>query len=76
MNYRSKRIRTTLLLGIAFIAGAVIGPASNLIANQFARGLGINAAFAQDTDRANISRLPEKPKNPLPIGATRILPSA
>ena len=56
-DYRLKRLRITLLLGTAFIAGAVIGPASNLIASQFARGLGINAALAQDTDRANTYRL-------------------
>ena len=57
MDYRLKRLRTTLLLGTAFLAGAAIGPASNLIASQFAHGLGINAAFAQDTDRANTYRL-------------------
>jgi carboxyl-terminal processing protease len=56
-RYRPKRLRTTLLLGSAFSAGAVIGPTSNLIASQFARGLGINAAFAQDADRTNTYRL-------------------
>ena len=34
-----------------------IGPASGLIARQFAANLGINAALAQDTDRANTYRL-------------------
>ena len=57
MDNRPKRLRTTLLLGTAFIAGVAIGPASDLIASHFVRGLGINAAFAQDTDRANTYRL-------------------
>ena len=51
------RLRTTLLLGTAFLAGVAIGPASGLIAPHFVRGLGINSAFAQVTDRANTYRL-------------------
>ena len=51
------RLRTTLLLGTAFLVGVAIGPASGLIAPHFARGLGINSAFAQVTDRANTYRL-------------------
>ena len=49
--------RTTLLLGTAFLAGVAIGPASDLIAKHLVRGLGINAAYAQVTDRANTYRL-------------------
>ena len=48
MDYRSRRLRIALLLGTAFLAGAVIGAASGPI---------INAASAQDTDRANTYRL-------------------
>ena len=57
MDYRARRLRTTLLLGTAFLAGVAIGPASGLIASHLVRGLGINSAFAQDTDRANTYRL-------------------
>ena len=57
MNYRPRSLRTTLLLGTAFLAGVAIGPASDLIAKHLVRGLGINAAFAQVTDRANTYRL-------------------
>ena len=57
MDYRARRLRTTLLLGTAFLAGVAIGPASGLIASHLVRGLAINAAFAQDTDRANTYRL-------------------
>ena len=57
MNYRPKSLRTTLLLGTAFLAGVAIGPASDLIAKHLVRGLGINAAYAQVTDRANTYRL-------------------
>jgi hypothetical protein len=37
------RLRSTLLLGTAFLAGLAIGPASDLIARHFVRGLGINS---------------------------------
>jgi carboxyl-terminal processing protease len=57
MDYRRRRLRNTLLLGTAFLAGAAIGPASGLIASHFVPDLGINAALAQDTDRANTYRL-------------------
>jgi carboxyl-terminal processing protease len=57
MNRRQKRFRTILLLGTAFLTGAAIGPASDLIASRFARGLGINDAFARETERANTSPL-------------------
>ena len=57
MDYRARRLRNTLLLGTAFLAGVTIGPASGLIARHFLRSLSISAAFAQDTDRANTYRL-------------------
>ena len=57
MDYRARRLRTTLLLGTAFLVGVAIGPVSGLIASHSVRGLAINAAFAQDTDRANTYRL-------------------
>ena len=48
MDYRSSslRLRTTLLLGTAFLAGVAIGPMSGLIASDFVRDLGVSAAFA------------------------------
>jgi carboxyl-terminal processing protease len=55
LAYRLTCLRTTLLLGTAFLAGVAIGPASRLIARHF--GLGVNAAFAQDSDRSNTYRL-------------------
>jgi carboxyl-terminal processing protease len=57
MNYRPSKLRTTLLVGTAFLTGVTIGPASDLIARHFLGSLGISAAFAQDTDRANTYRL-------------------
>ena len=57
MDYRLTGLRTTLLLGTAFLAGVAIGPASGLIARHFGFALGVNAAFAQDSDRANTYRL-------------------
>ena len=57
MNYRARRLRTTLLLGTAFLAGMAIGPVSDLIAKHFVSGLAVNAALAQDTDRTNTYRL-------------------
>ena len=53
MDNRARRLRTTLLLGTALLAGMAIGPVSSLIASYFVSGLAINAALAQDTDRAN-----------------------
>ena len=57
MDYRARRLRTTLLLGTALLAGMAIGPVSGLIASYFVSGLAINAALAQDTDRTNTYRL-------------------
>jgi carboxyl-terminal processing protease len=57
MNDRMSGLRTTLLLGTAFLAGVAIGPASGLIAMHFGLTLGVNAAFAQDSDRPDTYRL-------------------
>ena len=57
MDHRARRLRTTLLLGTAFLAGVTIGPASGRIARHFLGSLGISAAFAQGTDRGNTYRL-------------------
>jgi carboxyl-terminal processing protease len=57
MNYRARRLRTTLLLGTALLAGMAIGRVSSLIASYFVSGLAINAALAHDTDRTNTYRL-------------------
>jgi carboxyl-terminal processing protease len=56
MDYRQNTLRTVLLLGTAFFAGVAIGPARNRIAH-FVPVLGIEAAFAQDNDRASTYRL-------------------
>ncbi len=53
MDYRSRRLRTGLLLGTAFVAGVAIGPASGLIG----RHLGFTAFAAQDSGRADTYRL-------------------
>jgi carboxyl-terminal processing protease len=57
MDYRSRRFRTGLLLGTAFLAGVAIGPGSGLIARQLGYHLGITSAFAQDSNRADTYRL-------------------
>jgi carboxyl-terminal processing protease len=57
MDHRASKLRTTLLLGTAFLAGVTIGPASGLIVRHFVGSLGVNAALAQDTARANTYRL-------------------
>ena len=50
---RLSRLRTALLFGAALLAGVTVGPASTLIGRQFERDLGVDTAFAQDSDRAN-----------------------
>jgi hypothetical protein len=55
---RLSRLRTALLFGAAFLAGVTVGPASTLIGRQFERDLGVDTAFAQDSDRANSYWLP------------------
>jgi carboxyl-terminal processing protease len=57
MDHRGRKLRNTLMLITAFLAGVTIGPASGLIARRFLGSVGISAAFAQDTDRANTYRL-------------------
>jgi carboxyl-terminal processing protease len=57
MDYRSRRFRTGLLLGTAFVAGIAVGPAAGLIGRQFGSDFGITAAFAQDGSRADTYRL-------------------
>ena len=57
VDCRGVKLRTILLLGFAFFAGMAIGPVSSLIASHLVLDLGISAAFAQDTDRANTYRL-------------------
>jgi carboxyl-terminal processing protease len=58
MDYRSRRFRTGLLLGTAFLAGLAIGPASGLIANHLGYRFGITSALAQDSSgRADTYRL-------------------
>ena len=57
LHYRPTKFRTVLLLTTAFIAGMVIGPASDLIARRFVFAFGFSAALAQDTDRTETYRL-------------------
>jgi carboxyl-terminal processing protease len=57
MDYRSRRFRTGLLLGTAFLAGVAIGPASGLIGRYMGYDFGIAAALAQDSNRADTYRL-------------------
>jgi carboxyl-terminal processing protease len=57
MDHRASKLRTTLVLGTAFLAGVTIAPASGLIARHFLGNLGISTAFAQDIDRDNTYRL-------------------
>jgi carboxyl-terminal processing protease len=56
VNYRLS-LRTTLLFGAAFLAGAAVSPMSGVIAGYFKRAFGVSAAFAQDSDRDNTYRL-------------------
>jgi carboxyl-terminal processing protease len=57
MDFRSRRFRTGLLLGTAFVAGVAIGPAAGLIGRHLGFDLGITAALAQDSSRADTYRL-------------------
>ena len=52
MDFRSRRFRTGLLLGTAFVAGIAIGPGSGLIGRHFGYDFGIASAFAQDSGTA------------------------
>jgi carboxyl-terminal processing protease len=57
MDYRSRRLRTGLLLGTAFAAGVALGPASGLISRHLGYGFGVSAFAAQDSSRADTYRL-------------------
>ena len=57
MDYRSRRLRSGLLLGTAFVAGVVIGPASGLISRHLGYGFGFSAFAAPDSGRADTYRL-------------------
>ena len=65
MGNRASTLRTTLLLGTVFLAGMATGPVSHPIARHFVLGLGIEAAFGQDTDRAKY--LPTVPPAPTAV---------
>jgi len=55
MDYPWRGFRTALLLCTAFLAGVAVGPVSRLIAGHV--GLGVNAAFAQESYRADTYQL-------------------
>ena len=57
MDYRSRRLRSGLLLGTAFVAGIAIGPASGLISRHLGYAFGFAASAAQDSGRADTYRL-------------------
>jgi carboxyl-terminal processing protease len=57
MDLRSRRFRTGLLLGTAFLAGIAIGPATGLLGRYMGYDFGIAAALAQDSSRADTYRL-------------------
>ncbi len=57
MDYRPRRLRSGLLLGTAFLAGVVIGPASGLISRHLGYDLGLSALAAQDSNRTDTYRL-------------------
>jgi carboxyl-terminal processing protease len=57
MDYRSRRLRTGLLLGTTFLAGLAIGPASGLISRHLGYDFGFAALAAQDSGRADTYRL-------------------
>ncbi len=57
MDFRSRRFRTGLLLGTAFVAGVAIGPAAGLFGRHLGFDIGVNAALAQDGSRADTYRL-------------------
>ena len=61
MDYRARRLRTTLVLGTAFLAGVIIGPASGLIARHFVG------------DRASAPRSPRTSTGTIPTGYSLFL---
>ena len=61
MDYRARRLRTTLLLGTAFLAGLAIGPVSGL-----SRGISRPVL-------PSMRRSPRTPIEPIPTGCSRFL---
>ena len=57
MGCRVRGLRTTLMLGTVFLAGAAICPASGVIARSFGLAFGAQTAFAKINDRADTYRL-------------------
>ena len=58
MSFRSRGLRTSLLLGTVFVAGVAIGPASGLVSRHLGIDIGFNSAAAQqNADRADTYRL-------------------
>jgi carboxyl-terminal processing protease len=57
MGYCLRGLRITLVLCTAFLAGVAMGPTAGLMARLSGIALGVNAAFAQDSDRTNAYRL-------------------
>ncbi len=53
MDFRPRRLRTSLLLGAAFAAGLGLGPVTGVVS----RHLGIDIAWADDSSRADTYRL-------------------
>jgi carboxyl-terminal processing protease len=57
VDYPPRRLRTTLMLCAAVLAGMATGPATSLMARHVWLGFGINTALAQDGRRADTYRL-------------------
>ena len=57
MDFRSRRLRTGLLLGTAFLGGVAIFPAAGLIGRHLGVDFGIASALAQDVSRSDTYRL-------------------
>jgi len=57
MDFHSRRLRTGLLLGTAFLGGVAIFPAAGLIGRHLGVDFGIASALAQDASRSDTYRL-------------------
>jgi carboxyl-terminal processing protease len=57
MGHCLRGLRITLVLCTAFLAGVAMGPTAGLMARLSGIAFGVNAAFAQDSDRTNAYRL-------------------
>ena len=57
MGCRLRGLRTTLMLGTVFLAGAAICPAPDVIARSFGLAFGAQTASAKINDRADTYRL-------------------